>query len=61
MPSPKRDLLLDTAEQLFYREGFHATGIDRIQAESGVAKTTMYKHFASKDALIEAVLERASE
>lgn len=61
MPSPKRDLLLDTAEQLFYREGFHATGIDRIQAESGVAKTTLYKHFASKDALIEAVLERASE
>jgi len=61
MPSPKRELLLDTAEQLFYRKGFHATGIDLIQAESGVAKTTLYKHFKSKDELIQAVLERASE
>ncbi|PSL11787.1 TetR family transcriptional regulator [Marinobacterium halophilum] len=60
MPAPRRELLMDTAEQLFYRDGFHATGIDRIQAESGVAKTTLYKHFASKDALILAVLERAS-
>lgn len=60
MPTPRRELLLDTAEQLFYRDGFHATGIDRIQAESGVAKTTLYKHFQSKDALILAVLERAS-
>lgn len=60
MPKPRRELLLDTAEQLFYRDGFHATGIDRIQAESGVAKTTLYKHFKSKDDLILAVLERAS-
>ncbi len=60
MPTPRREHLLDTAEQLFYRDGFHATGIDRIQAESGVAKTTLYKHFQSKDALILAVLERAS-
>ncbi|MBA4502767.1 TetR/AcrR family transcriptional regulator [Marinobacterium marinum] len=60
MPTPRRDLLLDTAEQLFYRGGFHATGIDLIQAESGVAKTTLYKHFPSKDALILAVLERSS-
>lgn len=60
MSTPRREHLLDTAEQLFYRDGFHATGIDRIQAESGVAKTTLYKHFQSKDALILAVLERAS-
>ena len=61
MPTPRRELLLDTAEQLFYRDGFHATGIDLIQAESGVAKTTLYKHFKSKDALILAVLERSSQ
>lgn len=61
MPTPRRELLLDTAERLFYRDGFHATGIDLIQAESGVAKTTLYKHFKSKDALILAVLERSSQ
>lgn len=59
MNSPKKQLLIDIAEDLFYRQGFHATGVDRIQAESGVAKTTLYKHFASKEDLILAVLERA--
>jgi AcrR family transcriptional regulator len=57
MASNKREQLLNTALQLFYREGYHATGIDRILAESGVAKMTLYKHFKSKDELIEAVLE----
>jgi AcrR family transcriptional regulator len=61
MQSPKKQMLIDIAEGLFYREGFHATGVDRIQAESGVAKTTLYKHFASKEDLILAVLERADE
>ncbi|KUF11312.1 TetR family transcriptional regulator [Pseudoponticoccus marisrubri] len=37
--------------------GFNATGIDRILAESGVAKMTLYKHFRSKDELILAALE----
>jgi len=53
-----RQLLLDTAERLFYAHGYHAVGIDRIVAESGVSKMTLYKHFPSKDALIAAVLER---
>lgn len=61
MNSPKKQLLIDIAEDLFYRQGFHATGVDRIQAESGVAKTTLYKHFASKEDLILAVLERADQ
>lgn len=61
MAQPRREHLLNVAERLFYRDGFHATGIDAIQAASGVAKTTMYKHFRSKEALILAVLERASE
>ena len=61
MASNKRDQLLNTAENLFYREGYHATGIDRILAESGVAKMTLYKHFKSKDELILAVLDARHE
>jgi AcrR family transcriptional regulator len=56
--TPKRDLLLDTAADLFYRDGYHAVGIDTILAEAGLAKMTLYHHFASKEELIVAVLER---
>ena len=58
MRPSKRDTVLDTAERLFYTEGFHATGIDRLASEAGVVRMTLYNHFASKEALIEAVLER---
>ena len=58
MQAGKRDALLATAERLFYEEGFHATGIDRLVAEAGIARMTLYNHFPSKEALIEAVLER---
>lgn len=57
MASSKREQLINTAQDLFAREGYHATGIDRILAESGVAKMTLYKYFRSKDELILAVLE----
>lgn len=50
--------MLDSAAQLFYEEGFHATGIDRVVAEAGVARMTLYKHFPSKDILVESVLVR---
>lgn len=56
-PSP-RERILVTASGLFYREGLRAVGVDRVVAESGVAKSTLYKHFPSKDALIVACLER---
>ena len=56
--STKRDHLVEIAERLFYRDGFHATGIDRVIAEAGVARMTLYKHFPSKDDLVLAVLER---
>jgi AcrR family transcriptional regulator len=56
--TPKRDLLLDTAARLFYRNGYHAVGIDLILAEAGLAKMTLYHHFASKEELIVAALER---
>ena len=61
MPSARRDQLIDTALDLFYRHGFHATGIDKILARSGVAKMTLYKHFKSKDELILAALRRRDE
>ena len=59
--STRRDQLIDTALELFYRDGFHATGIDKILARAGVAKMTMYKHFKSKDELILAALRRRDE
>ena len=61
MAVSRRDHLVDTALELFHRDGFHATGIDRILAESGVAKMTLYKHFKSKDELILAALRRRDE
>lgn len=57
--SSPRDRLLETAGALFHRYGFQAVGIDRILAESGVAKMTLYRYFASKDEMIAAYLERA--
>ncbi len=62
MPSPhistgKRQHIVETAYALFKRVGYHATGIDRIIAESNVAKMTMYRHFPGKDGLIVEVLE----
>jgi len=47
-----RDRILHTAGGLFYEHGIHSVGIDRIIAESGVAKMTFYRHFPSKSALI---------
>ncbi|MCD0463298.1 TetR/AcrR family transcriptional regulator [Roseiconus lacunae] len=52
-----RERLVETAERLFYAEGIRAVGIDRIIAEAGVAKMSLYNHFDSKDDLILAVLE----
>lgn len=53
--------LVDTALRLFNRHGYHATGIDLIIAEAGVAKTTLYRHFETKEDLILAALERRDE
>src|SRR5262245_52040153 len=59
--SAARQRLLETADRLFYQEGFRAVGIDRIIAEAGVAKMSLYKHFPSKDDLILAVLQYREE
>jgi AcrR family transcriptional regulator len=47
-----RDRILTVACDLFYREGIRAVGIDRIIAEAGVAKASLYANFSSKDELI---------
>lgn len=46
-----KDRILEKAYDLFYRQGFQATGINQIIEESGVAKATFYAHFPSKDDL----------
>lgn len=55
------DRILDTAIRLFCEEGIHATGIDRIIDESGVAKMTLYNRFGSKKGLVRAALEREGQ
>ena len=50
-----RERILATASDLFYREGIRAIGVDTIVERSGVSKTSLYRQFESKDALITAV------
>lgn len=52
--------MLETAGRLFYAEGIHSVGIDRIIAEAGVAKATFYHHFPSKDDLVRAYVSGQS-
>jgi len=49
--SAARNTIIETASTLFYRNGYNATGINEIIAESGVAKATLYHHFKSKEEL----------
>lgn len=56
-----RERIVSTAYDLFARHGLRAIGVDRIIAEAGVAKTTLYRHFRSKDDLVLAVLQRREE
>ena len=51
-PVGARDRIVDTAYDLFSRHGIRAVGVDRIVAESGVAKMSLYRHFRSKDDLV---------
>jgi AcrR family transcriptional regulator len=54
-----RERVLRTAAELFYERGFHSVGVDLIIERAGVAKTTLYRHFPSKDDLIVAYLDDA--
>src|ERR1700730_3754572 len=51
-----RQRILDTAAELFYRDGINATGVERLAAESSVSKRTLYQHFPSKTAVVEEYL-----
>ncbi|NNC13343.1 TetR/AcrR family transcriptional regulator [Planctomonas sp. JC2975] len=53
-PAPAKLKILATADRLFYDEGVHTVGVDRIIAQSHVTKATFYKHYRSKDILIAA-------
>jgi AcrR family transcriptional regulator len=57
--SEARTRLLGTASRLFYTEGLHSVGIDRIVAEARVTRATLYRHFPSKDDLVVAYLTEA--
>jgi AcrR family transcriptional regulator len=59
--SEARQRLLETADRLFYAEGVRNVGIDKVIAQAGVAKMTLYTHFPSKDDLIMAVLQYREE
>jgi AcrR family transcriptional regulator len=56
-----RRRVLDTACDLFYRHGVRAVGVDRVIEEAGVAKATFYRHYAGKDDLVRAYVERAHD
>jgi len=53
-----RDKILETASALFYRRGVRAVGVDLVVEEAGVAKTSLYRHFGTKDDLVAAFLAR---
>ena len=61
MSASKRDILVKKALEVFYRNGFHATGMDMLVTETGVSKTSMYKHFRTKEDLILASLRLRDE
>jgi AcrR family transcriptional regulator len=58
MPTNARERLLQGAEELFYQEGIQAVGVERLLATTGVGRASFYRHFAGKDDLVHAVLER---
>jgi AcrR family transcriptional regulator len=59
--SDARERILEAAYELFSHHGVRAVGIDSIIERSGVARMTLYRHFASKDALVLAFLERREQ
>jgi AcrR family transcriptional regulator len=58
---PARDRLLAAADELFYAEGVHTVGIDRVIDRAGVAKASLYSTFGNKEGLVKAYLEGRHE
>lgn len=60
-PGSARQQILQAAGDLFFKQGYRAIGVDTVVEHSGVAKMTLYRHFASKDDLLVAYLQEANE
>lgn len=60
-PSEARLRLLATATRIFYAEGIHSVGVDRIIAEAKVTRATFYRHFPGKEDLVLAYLQGADQ
>lgn len=58
--SSPAERILEVASELFFQNGYRATGINEVIAKAGVAKATFYSHFPSKEALAVAYIERAA-
>jgi AcrR family transcriptional regulator len=56
-PSEARERLIRVASELFYREGIHSVGVDRLVAEAQITRATFYRHFPSKEDLVLAYLQ----
>ena len=56
-----RDRLVETASRLFYSEGIHSVGVDRLVREAGVTLATFYRHFPTKEALVETYLRATDQ
>lgn len=60
VPLHPKDRLLTTASRLFYAEGIHAVGVERLVSEASVTRATFYRHYPTKDDLVAAYLTEAS-
>ncbi|SPM43322.1 TetR family transcriptional regulator [Mycobacterium numidiamassiliense] len=60
-PASARERILNAAYELFSRRGIRAVGTDEVIERAGVARATLYRHFAAKDDLVLAVLQRREE
>lgn len=59
-PTNRRDLILDTAQVLFARDGYGSTGIRAIAAEVGISEATIYHYFRSKDEILDGIINRTA-
>ncbi len=56
--TPKQDKILQGAMRMFLKAGYAGTSMDRVAAEAGVSKQTIYSHFQDKEGLFKALIER---
>ncbi|WP_290701051.1 TetR/AcrR family transcriptional regulator [Lacinutrix sp.] len=59
--SQVRHTIIETASDLFYKNGYNSTGINEIIAEAGIAKATLYNHFKSKEAICISYLQHKND